>query len=316
MSRRKGVFWRTAGLSLREKLNLVRSLPRLRSRRALNYHANRAFFGPVRRWLTRRLTRWVPAAERPALQDDPALTALHTRGFVLLDDVCSPAMAQTLFDALRDIPCGDPYRPELGVLRGDALPAETHVAHLERGPLIRSRHAMDLANHPRVLALVSAWLGGKPTALVSAWWSVAAEGPAEEAERFHRDKDDWRFIKLFVYLTEVTEETGPHVFVPTSHRHAGVEFRRQRRYTDAEVAAVYPPEENQVFVGPPGTAILENTYGLHRGLPLKTGRRLIFQVTYSLFPLLYAADEPEAGASELSVRYDPHINRVHVDPTR
>ena len=316
MSHRKGGFWRTAGLSLREKISLIRSLPGLRSRRALNYHANRAFFGGVREWLTRRLMRWVPAAEHEALEDDPALSALLTQGFVRLGDLCPPEMAQALFDELEDVPCRDPYRPELGTLRGDTLPAETHVAHLDRGPLIRSRTAMDLANHPRILSLVGAWLGAKPTVLISAWWSVAAEGPAEEAERFHRDKDDWRFIKLFVYLTEVTEETGPHVFVPRSHHHAGVEFRHQRRYTDAEVAAVYPPEHHQVFVGPPGMAILENTYGLHKGLPPRAGRRLIFQVTYSLFPLMYAPDEPEVGASELVGRYDPYINRVHVDPTR
>ena len=121
---------------------------------------------------------------------------------------------------------------------------------------------------------------------------------------------------MFVYLTDVNKDTGPHVYIPKSHHHRGLAFRGQRRYSDQEVCAVYGEQAEKRFTGPAGTAILENTYGLHKGLPVRRRSRLMFQVTYSLFPLMYAPAKPEAAASELSVKYDPHVNRVHVDPTR
>jgi hypothetical protein len=148
--------------------------------------------------------------------------------------------------------------------------------------------------------------------MVNSWWSSPAEGPPEEAELFHRDKDDWRFLKLFVYLTDVDEQAGPHVYVPTSHRYKGAEFSRQRRYDESEVLHVFGQRGIHRFMGQRGTSFLENTYGLHRGLPPKRGRRLILQVTYSLFPLFGSPDEPQIRASETGLELDPWINRLHV----
>ena len=314
MQRLWTTLWKATVIHLRELRGLAKGLLASRDRRDLNYYVCRTFFGRNRDALATLLSRWAPRAEAAVPQDDRALAVLHDQGLLRLDDLCSPEQAQALYDELKDVPCHDPYRPELGVFRGDTMPAQTHVAHLQRGPLIRSKLAMDLANHPRLLALVGGWMQAKPTALVSAWWSSAAGGEAEQAEFFHRDKDDWRFIKLFVYLTDVTDDTGPHVYIPTSHRHRGLAFRQQRRYSDEEVAAVFDPAATVVLTGRAGTAVLENTFGLHKGLPVKSGVRLMFQVTYSLFPLKYAPANPEVDASELAGRYDAHINRVHIAP--
>lgn len=51
------------------------------------------------------------------------------------------------------------------------------------------------------------------------------------------------------------------------------------------------------------------------GITHERAEGLVFQVTYSLFPL-YSPDRPEIAASELSSRYDPYINRLYVDPKR
>ena len=37
---------------------------------------------------------------------------------------------------------------------------------------------------------------------------ATAEGTPRHAENFHRDVDDLKFIKLFVYLTDVGDENG------------------------------------------------------------------------------------------------------------
>ena len=41
---------------------------------------------------------------------------------------------------------------------------------------------------------------------------------------FDRDDDDWRFVTLFTYVTDVGDGEGPHQIIPYSHtlpRYAG-----------------------------------------------------------------------------------------------
>ena len=126
-----------------------------------------------------------------------------------------------MVDYFKGKDCVDPYRPHLGQFRGPTnTPPETHVANYSIETVAGAPHAFAISNHPNVLAVVAAVLGAKPTiALMSAWWSLPrADGAPEHAEMFHRDIDDYRFIKLFCYLTDVDEASGPHVFVRGSHR--------------------------------------------------------------------------------------------------
>ncbi len=39
---------------------------------------------------------------------------------------------------------------------------------------------------------------------------------------FHRDPDDFRFLTLFIYLTDVSPSAGPHQVIPGSHFLAGM----------------------------------------------------------------------------------------------
>jgi hypothetical protein len=60
---------------------------------------------------------------------------------------------------------------------------------------------------------------------------------------FHRDVDDFSFVKFFFYLTNVGASDGPHVCVLGSHRRAPVLSWRDRltlrRYTDEDTTCVH-----------------------------------------------------------------------------
>jgi hypothetical protein len=59
------------------------------------------------------------------------------------------------------------------------------------------------------------------TALLS-WWSVGSTFDekilSQAAQMYHQDKDWIKWYKVLIYLTDVDEETGPHVYVEGSHR--------------------------------------------------------------------------------------------------
>jgi hypothetical protein len=122
-------------------------------------------------------------------------------------------------------------------------------------------------------------------------------------QNFHRDIDDLRFVKLFCYLTDVDEESGPHVYLPGSHR--ANKLTATGRYQEEEVYQAFG--EPRRFTGPAGLTFLENTYGFHRGLPVKSKPRLIFQVLYSLRPNGYGPKRPIGSRGT----HDRYINRVY-----
>ncbi len=162
-------------------------------------------------------------------------------------------------------PARDPYRRELGRFTAPAdVPPETHVAYFDDADVLDCPHLARVATDSRVLAAVEAYLGGPATiSALRAWWSTPTpDGGAEHAEMFHRDVDDFRFAKLFVYLTDVDDEAGPHLFVRGSHR--ANRLTAIRRYTDAEVEDAFGAENFVRFTGPAGTS-------LSRPLPGCTG---------------------------------------------
>lgn len=152
-----------------------------------------------------------------------------------------------------------------------------------------------------LLALAQAYLDSGPVIdIVAAWWSTSTEyGPdSTAAQLFHFDMDRPRWLKAFLYLTDVPTTSGPHVFIPTTHRDRGIPRellqRGYRRLSDEDVARAFPKASWIEATGPKGTVIIEDTRGLHKGKQLQFGDRLVLQIEYasSLF-----------GASRPVIRY-------------
>lgn len=237
-------------------------------------------------------------------------TELRTDGIQMFEDLIPVEHVEEMRNYFTGRDAQDPYRPQLGRYSApDDLPAETHVAYFDHRSVVEAPHALEIANHPSVLKAVEGFLGCKPTiAYKMAWWSLPAGGTPEEAEYFHRDYDDYRFCKFFLYLTDVDEKSGPHAFIRNSANKRALVQRR--RYTDHEVADAFENMDDHLMLcGKAGTAFLENTFGLHRGFPPLERPRLIFQVLYTLHPYYGAPSKPIVNAAKSNL--DPYINRVY-----
>ncbi len=159
------------------------------------------------------------------------------------------------------------------------------------------------------IRIVTAYLGCKPTlSSIGLRWSFPSEGKAEATQRFHRDPDDWRFLKLFIYLTDVDAESGPHVYVAGSHRTAGSLF--ERLYTTEEVERRHGRESVWTIAGPRGMSFLADTYGIHRGAVPTSRPRLILQLQYSLLPVFAFLYRPVPVAPNPGL--DRYVNRLLV----
>ena len=97
------------------------------------------------------------------------------------------------------------------------------------------------------------------------------------AQLFHYDYDRSNFIKMFIYLTDVDESNGPHVYVPNSHMERPKDLLSGERITDERMSTHYPPSTWQTITGKKGTLFFADTQGFHKGARVDAGSRSILQ---------------------------------------
>lgn len=102
--------------------------------------------------------------------------------------------------------------------------------------------------------------------------TVAAAGDAKLSQRWHRDPEDRRVVKAFIYLTDVTSPgAGPFTYVKGSHaggRYAGLSpqlFPAGSYPPEGAVEAAVAPSDILSCLGKAGTVIFADTAGLHKG---------------------------------------------------
>ena len=268
--------------------------------------------GGLSNHLVSRLTRVpdIPAIEPDAVlfkaasasSVEAAVSALRSDGFAVLEsalpaDLCDRLLAFALHARARvrgsaGERCYDRVAPE-GV-RYDLYPED----------VINQPDVQSLMADGFLLRIAQQYLGATPLAdVTSMWWHTAfSRVPDSDAAQFyHFDLDRPRWLKVFCYLTDVGPENGPHCFVRGSHRDFGIPWRlRSKGYArlgDDEVEAVFDRDRLVRFVAPRGTVILEDTRGLHKGLHVLSGDRLMLQLQFS--DSLFGGGYPEARIHEI-----------------
>lgn len=294
---------------------LKRAVTILTDHRWWGFYAQRRITNPQTRarWASYVATRR-PGPLPPQSESDNIASDLRYKGFAKLGKLMTAEQCKELYEYFKGKNAFDPYRPEVPphLPLSNSRNAAAHVLHHRPEDVLRAPYLVDIANSPRMLAAASSYLGCKPTiGYLASWWSFATGKGAQHAENFHRDVDDWRFLKLFIYITDVNQTNGPHVYVLNSS--ADPKLIELRRLDDDEVSQAFGQENILTLTGKAGDAFIEDTYGIHKGLPVIDGSRLIFQVVYSMSPLPYSPKEPCLSRSTLAnFTHDPWINRVYV----
>lgn len=246
--------------------------------------------------LRRQLARIAGISKGPAtLPAEPtAFAQLQRDGIVTFPGFLSPEEVHELRSALEPLDCFDAWRAGGELFKVSSVPSGTHIGQIPSAPALEKLHRIAL--DPRLLGLAGAYFGCKPTLdCILAWWSFSGNESAESAELFHRDNDSLRFLKFFLYLTDVGPENGPHIFVEGSH--TSRQLLERRRLGDDEVQAAFPPSQVRTLTGRAGDAFIEDTYGIHKGQLPESGTRLLVQVRYSVSESVWRSpvitDKPE-----------------------
>jgi hypothetical protein len=168
-----------------------------------------------------------------------------------------------------------------------------HIWEALRDLEIVSIAADYLKCHPRIYSYALSW---------SFPFSEDETALYESVQTFHRDRDDFRFLSLFIFLSGTT---GDHVYAPGTQSFLGTQQFLERLTKSAQAADPFPrafelghlyndrtahiacgsagPECYERITPAPGRAFLADPSGLHRGDP-PNDPHLMFQVRSGLYP--------------------------------
>jgi hypothetical protein len=242
----------------------------------------------------------------PDLQE--ALGSLEQDGIAMLPNLFSTS---ELADVVGYFLSQAVAAPGGGCVAHDRLPAGATMAAYDLATVVACPWLMTAINRADVLRLASAFLGCKPTlCAVGVRWSFPGPKSAD-VQAFHRDPDDWRFLKLFVYLTDVDGESGPHIYVAGSHNKRRP--FRAKPYAREQLEAQFGKQNMRAILGASGTTFIADTSGIHAGMPPQQAPRLLLQAQYSILPNFALHYRPIADPTHHCL--DSYVNRLILTST-
>ncbi len=155
---------------------------------------------------------------------------------------------------------------------------------LQTDDLFEHRALIDLAVHDDILAAVTAYFGQVPRLYnLMMWWSPPNQA-VEGSRLYHYDHRDNRQAKVFINLTDVTEDNGPlHFLSPADSRKVDAKVGySQGRYSDEEVYTAVSKSDVKTAVGEAGRGFIVDTGRcLHYGSRGNRSDRFILLVSFA-----------------------------------
>jgi hypothetical protein len=138
------------------------------------------------------------------------------------------------------------------------------------------------ALEPQVVALANAYMGMRSyLRALDVWLNVPTTDPPKLSQLWHRDYDDAVNLKLFVYLTDVDEDSGPFTFAPGTQPGGPRSLALTDRVDNDEMAEHVPRDDWVVATGEAGTVVLADTCGYHKGGKPTVGERILWTAQYT-----------------------------------
>ncbi len=288
-------------------LRLRSGLPSLRG---CLYYSQRLFTHPtMRRAAAGVIATGVNLLQRrpepyPAAAGREALSRLGRHGYAVLADMLRPHQIDDILAYLGDKPLLLRDGRCLGPAEADG---QVTIADVPLDVVLQCPHVLSTANSPFLIQFAIDYLGCMPTiSTIGIRWSFPGDGPEVQTQNFHRDPDDWRFFKFFVYLSDVDSECGPHLYVKGTHRTAGT--FRAHRFDREDLERRYGREAIVAVMGPRGTSFVADTYGIHAGPVPRSRPRLILEIGYSILPIYALNYRPQGSARAQGL--DRYVNRL------
>lgn len=146
---------------------------------------------------------------------------------------------------------------------------------------------LGLALDERLLKIVANYMGMWPQLhAIGSWYNFPVDQDLKASQLWHRDPEDLKTVKVFIYLDDVGAKQGPFTFIPGSQpfgKDCGLRpiHKHPRRVLDDEMETAFAKSRWLDCTGKAGTMIIADTVGYHRGGHVQEGHRLLITFTYT-----------------------------------
>jgi len=141
---------------------------------------------------------------------------------------------------------------------------------------------LEYANDAYIVENISQYFGFKPMIRhISVWLDCPTNDENSiETQIFHRDPEDIKLVKTYLYLKDVDELSGPFCYVEKSHLDPWHSFSKHY-HNDKDIKRLYPNSNFISCTGTAGSFIMADVNGFHRGIKPKDDYRVLVTVYYS-----------------------------------
>lgn len=155
--------------------------------------------------------------------------------------------------------------------------------------LIGCSHIKDIVSDPVILSIVSHYFRCSAELKDLSFWhsfpTITGQPETDAAQLFHYDLDEFKWLKLFIFLTDVNLNTGPHVYIPGTHKTGSMpkellEFG-YARIPDHVMEMFFPSNTWRSIVCSAGTIVIADTRCYHKGSPLLEGTRSLLSTEFA-----------------------------------
>lgn len=213
---------------------------------------------------------------------------LKSTGIMIDKNVLSEKEAKAMYDYFVETKCYDFYGTHESFYLND-VPVHVKLGRHSIKDNLLCPKMIDLITNEEIIKKASSFLNAPATlSLLLPMWSFPhKEKNPINMQLFHRDADDYKFVKFFILLSDVELGEGEQVYLKRSNTANNLppELYNIERYSD-QIIDHYAAEFEKVKVfGKAGANWFADTYGIHRGTVPSTRPRLLLQLQFSYNPV-------------------------------
>jgi hypothetical protein len=180
---------------------------------------------------------------------------------------------------------------------------KAEIYRFNQDDLINNKIIQKIISDKTLIQVAREYLNAEPIFDFPAmWWSTtfSKEASEEAAQMYHYDFDRLKWLKLFIYLTDVDESNGPHCYISSSHivdsKPLEILKRGYVRVSDKELLPYYNTNQIKTICASAGTIFVGDTKCWHKGTPLHKGVRLVLELQYT--SSLFGVNNPSMNLSK------------------
>lgn len=212
---------------------------------------------------------------------------LNKDGYYIFEQKLDKNLVSRLYEFAKTVPGSTPYSDHEQKFDKLDLP-QSEIYRLNKSYLINNLDVQSLIMDTALINIARNYLNAEPIFDYPAmWWSTDFNETAssEAAQLYHFDMERIKWLKIFIYLTDVDEDKGPHCYIKGTHIPGSKPMellnRGYARIFDEEMHEYYKNEKFITIKGSAGSIFAGDTKCWHKGLNVKSGHRLVLELNYT-----------------------------------